>query len=203
METSSVVVGTQEMGIKGKATPLTKLALEGRLAKAHRRLEVLNVPVLKAHSFYGVTAVVKHYMGVVSDRLTAGNSHQSVGSGGMGTEMLETRMPTLNILDAIWINANPGRGPRTSYSEATRVNVIMASRDPVALDHWAAKHVLMQAAKIRGFKDLSFIDPDNTESGSFGEWLRLSMREMVKAGYQATANENQMSVHVVNLSLRS
>jgi len=32
------------------------------------RLKVLNVPVLKTHSGYGVTASVKHYMGVVSDR---------------------------------------------------------------------------------------------------------------------------------------
>ncbi|MFQ6074840.1 MAG: DUF362 domain-containing protein [Candidatus Bathyarchaeia archaeon] len=163
-------------------------------------LKVINVPVLKAHFIFGVTACVKHYMGVVSDRLTGHRySHQSVGTGGMGTEMVETRMPTQNILDAIWINANPGRGPRTSYPDATRVNVIMASTDPAALDYWAAKHVLIQAAQIKGFKDLSPIDPDNTASGSFGEWLRLSMREMEKAGYQVTTDEDQMNVYVINL----
>ena len=164
------------------------------------RLKVINVPVLKAHYIYGVTACVKHYMGVVSDKLTNHNAHQSVGTGGMGTEMVETRMPTLNILDAIWINANPGKGPRTPYSEATRVNVIMASTDPVALDYWAVKHVLMQTARRIGFKDLSFIDPDNTASGSFGKWLRLSMQEIKRAGHQATTNEDQMNVYVVNLS---
>jgi hypothetical protein len=167
------------------------------------KLKVINVPVLKAHFIYGVTACVKHYMGVVSDKLTGHNAHQSVGTGGMGTEMVETRMPALNILDAIWINANPGKGPRTPYSEATRVNVIMASTDPVALDYWAAKHVLMQAARILGFKDLSSIDPDNTASGSFGEWLRLSMQEIQKAGHQATTNEDRMNVYVVDLSLKS
>lgn len=164
------------------------------------RLKVINVPVLKTHFIYGVTACVKHYMGVVSDKLTGHNAHQSVGNGGMGTEMVETRMPILNILDAIWINAKPRGGPRTSYSEATRVNIIMASTDPIALDYWAAKHVLMQTAEILGFNDLSSIDPDNTAPGSFGEWLRLSMQVMRSRGYQATINEEQVNVYVVDLS---
>ena len=160
---------------------------------------MINVPVLKSHSIYGVTTCVKHYMGVVSDKLTGHNAHRSVGTGGMGTEMVETRMPTLNILDAIWVNANPGRGPRTSYHDATRVNVIMASEDPVALDYWAAKHLLMQVARLRGFEDTSSIDPDNTAPGSFGEWLRLSMQEMQRVGYRVTINEDQMNVYVVSL----
>ena len=167
------------------------------------KLKVINVPVLKSHSIYGVTACVKHYMGVVSDKLTGHNAHRSVGTGGMGTEMVETRMPTLNILDAIWINANPGRGPGTSYSEATRINVTMASTDPVALDYWAAKNVLMQAAQMKSHKNLSPIDPDNIASGSFGEWLSLSMQVIEKAGYQATTNEDQMNVYVVDLSVKS
>ena len=164
------------------------------------RIKVINVPVLKVHFIYGVTACVKHYMGVVSDRLTEHNAHRSVDAGGMGTEMVETRMSTLNLIDAIWINANPGSGPRTSYSKATRVNVIMASADPVALDYWAAKNVLMQAAQILGFIHLSAIDPDNTASGSFGKWLRLSMQQIERAGYQVTIDEDQMNIYVVNLS---
>ncbi len=31
---------------------------------------MINVPVLKSHRGYGVTASVKHYMGVVSDKLS-------------------------------------------------------------------------------------------------------------------------------------
>src|SRR5208283_2170900 len=108
-----------------------------------RKLKVLNVPVLKTHGIYGVTACVKHYMGVGSDKLDTG-SHASVGRGGMGTEMAQTRTPILNILDAMWINANPRNGPRTTYAAATRTNILMASRDPVALDYWAVKHVVMQ-----------------------------------------------------------
>ncbi len=112
--------------------------------------------------------------------------------------MAETRIPALNILDATWVNANPRRGPRSSYAEATRVNVLMASTDPVALDYWAAKHVLMETAQIVGEKNLSTIDPDNETSG-IGAWLRLSMQELIKAGYSATVNENRMNIHVQNL----
>jgi uncharacterized protein (DUF362 family) len=65
----------------------------------------------------------------------------------MGTEMVDTRYPVLNILDAIWVNANPGRGPGTSYNAATKTGIIAASADPVALDYWAAKNILVQTAK--------------------------------------------------------
>ena len=184
--------GTHISFKKGIWNPATKSYNSGGL-------KVINVPVLKAHFIYGVTACVKHYMGVTSDRLTDHSAHQSVGKGGMGTEMVETRMPVLNVLDAIWVNANPGKGPGTSYADATSVNVVMASKDPVALDYWASKHVLMQAAKTLGFTDLAHIDPDNTAAGSFGDWLRLSTQEIKKSGYQVTVNEDQMNVCVSNL----
>jgi len=142
-------------------------------------------------------------MGVVSDKLTRRNSHQSVGTGGMGTEMVETRMPVLNILDAIWVNARPHRGPGTSYAEATNANIIMVSTDPVALDYWAAKYVLMQTAELSGYADLSSIDPDNNAEGSFGNWLRFSLQELMREGYQATADDDQMNVYVVNLQSES
>lgn len=162
------------------------------------KLKVINVPVLKSHGGYGVTASVKHYMGVVSDKLSreeGGRAHNSVGSGGMGREMAQTRMPALNIIDAIWINANPGHGPSTSYSAATKTSAIAASTDPIALDYWAAKNILMPAAQAQGYNDLSSMDPDYISPGSFGDWLRLSMDEIRKAGYQVTKEERSMNVH--------
>ncbi len=115
------------------------------------RLKVINVPVLKTHSAYGVTASVKHYMGVVSDKLTnelGHSSHTAVGNGGMGTEMAEMRFPTLNIIDAIWINAHPRRGPPTTYDKATQTSVIAASTDAIALDYWSAKNILLPTTKL-------------------------------------------------------
>jgi hypothetical protein len=129
-------------------------------------------------------------MGVGSDmqsREAGGRAHNSVGSGGMGTEMAQTRFPDLNILDAIWINAHPGSGPSTSYDEADQAGIIAASIDPAALDYWAAKNILMPAAREKGYDDLESMDPDNVSSGSFGEWLRLSW---------ATVSEKSMNVYL-------
>jgi len=170
------------------------------------RLKVINMPVLKTHSIYGVTACVKHYMGVVSDMLTrelGARAHNTVGKGGMGTEIVETRFPTLNILDAIWVNAIPKRGPSTPYNAATRVNVIAASTDPVALDYWTAKYILMKVAELNGYTDLSSMDPDNLSPGSFGNWLSLSMNEIVRAGYQSTIDKDHMNVYIANLESNS
>jgi len=165
-------------------------------------LKVINVPVLKSHGGYGVTACVKHYMGVVSDKLTrqlGARAHNTIAAGGMGTQMVETRLPVLNIIDAIWVNANPGRGPWTPYDVATRANVIAASRDPVALDYWTAKHILLQIAQNAGYTGISSMDPDNISTRSFGQWLRLSMEELTRAGYQATVDEARMNVYVSQL----
>jgi len=168
------------------------------------RLKVINVPVLKSHDDFGVSACVKHYMGVLSYKLTEQlgiNAHDALVTGGLGTEMVETRFPALNIIDAIWVNAMPYGGPTSSYSGATRTNVIAASQDPVALDYWAAKHILLQAAQSTKYFRLSTVlDPDNvSETNSFGHWLRLSMQEINQAGYQTTIDEARMNVYVSQL----
>jgi hypothetical protein len=173
-----------------------------------KRLKVINLPVLKSHSDYGVTASLKHYMGVQSQgegQAGLANGHSSVAAGGMGTLMVETSFPTLNIIDAVWVNANPppfsGAGPSTPYNQATRVNVLVASTDPVALDYWAAKHVLMQTANLIGYTDTHTIDPDNTvrsgvDGEAFGVWLSRTENEILRGGYPVTSDENKMNVYV-------
>jgi hypothetical protein len=162
-----------------------------------QRLKVINVPVLKTHGTYGVTGCLKHYMGVQSQSLA--NGHNTVGTGGMGTLMTETMFPALNILDAIWVNAYPLGGPATSYGSATRVNVLMASTDPVALDYWAAKHVLVQAAHLIGQEDTSTMDPDvgADAGGVFGDWLNRTRDVIVAKGYPVTTDENRMNTYVL------
>ena len=153
----------------------------------HDRLKIINMPVLKSHSWLQQTGVVKNYMGVVSDRLTNRRAHNSVSTGGMGTQMAYTRMPALNILDMIWVG--PDRGPASSFNSAVEVNLIGASIDPVALDVWATRHVLIpEAERIPGGRALS-MNPQGTEPGTFGHWLRLSLYEMLAAGYKFTMDE--------------
>ena len=175
-----------------------------------KRLKVINLPVLKSHWIYGVTASIKNYMGVQSEgEYYAGglaNGHSSVANGGMGTLMVETGLPTLNIIDAIWVNANPppslSAGPVTPYDQATRVNVLAASTDPVALDYWAAKEVLVPAAQIIGYSDLHTLNPDSNDGSglnsnvAFGVWLNRTKDEIIRGGYAVTSNVRQMNVFV-------
>jgi len=157
--------------------------------------------VLKPHSIYGVTACIKHYMGVTSDTLTraAGTrAHDSVGRGGMGTEIAGTRFPTLNVLDAIWVSLVPGAGPNVRYPDASRIDFIAASTDPVALDYWAAKYILAEGARERGLTRVAPLEPD--DGGVFSIWLRLSMNELAAAGHPVTTDETRMNVYMRELA---
>ena len=167
-----------------------------------KRLKVINMPVLKSHSCYGVTASLKHYMGVQTQRLA--NGHQTVATGGMGTLMVETGLPTLNIIDAIWVNANPPpsawNGPDTPYDQATRINVLMASTDPVALDYWAAKYVLTKTASLIGYTNTKTLDPSNADKSgvsdeAFGVWLNLTKNEIIAGGHSVSNDENHLNIY--------
>ncbi|MFW9904126.1 MAG: DUF362 domain-containing protein [Candidatus Thorarchaeota archaeon] len=171
-----------------------------------KRLKVINMPVLKSHVIYGVTATTKNYMGVQTEILNGGlaNGHETVATGGMGTLMVELGLPTLNIIDAIWINANPFpssfTGPSTSYEKATRVNTLLAGIDPIALDYWAAKHILIETAKLTGFNDTQTLDPDNPQrwglNEAFGVWLNLTKEEIRRNGLNVTNDEKSMNIFV-------
>ena len=156
------------------------------------RLKVINMPVLKSHMLFQQTGAVKGYMGVVSDRLTQTRAHHSVGTGGMGTQMAHTRMPVLNIMDMIWVG--PDRGPASTYNQAVEVNMIAASTDPVALDVWTTVNVLIpEAERVPGGRAAA-MDPAGDEPGTFGHWLRLSLQEMLAAGFEFTMDVDEMVV---------
>ena len=166
-----------------------------------KRLKIINTPVLKSHFLFGVTGAVKHYMGVGSDKLTAARgfrTHPTVGKGGMGTLMAETRVPTLNILDAIHVNTKPGTGPKTPFDGATYAGIVAASTDPVALDYWASKNILYSLGKAKYNADVSLFDPDNRTNGCFGDWLRLAAAELNDAGYPYTYDEGRIAVKVAS-----
>lgn len=162
------------------------------------RLKLLNVPVLKSHGGAGVTASIKHYVGVMSVEKTS-QGHDWLRTGGLGTEMVESRFPDLTIVDANWVNAIPaeydGHGPGTTYGAATRQNTLVAGTDPVALDYFSARRILMPLAAAKGYGTAS-MNPDYVAPGSFGSLLRLARGEIRRAGYQATLNPALMDVHV-------
>jgi hypothetical protein len=137
-------------------------------------------------------------MGVPSDKLTSGlgyRAHHTVDEGGMGTLMAHTRVPTLNIIDAIHINAIPKDGPKTPYSHATETNIIAATTDPIAIDYWASKNILCVVCEKLGY-ETSTLDPNNIAEKEFGYWLRASMDELNTQGWGFTCDESKITVHV-------
>ena len=148
-------------------------------------VKLINMPVLKYHWLYRGTACVKNYMGMPSQNLSSkagGNPHHSVALGSMGEMMAKSRMPSLNILDMIYIGARGG--PWLTYDEASDYFAVAASTDPFALDYWAVKNVLLPEAQKVGNSNVESIDPDSTVPGSFGHWMNLSLNEIKKAGYE-------------------
>ncbi|MBU0719377.1 MAG: DUF362 domain-containing protein, partial [Planctomycetes bacterium] len=163
---------------------------------SRERLKFINIPVLKSHSAtYGATACIKHYMGVVTGSLST-NSHGAIANGILGALLGEIQLADLNILDSIWINANPYSGPSTSYSGATRRDELVASVDPVAVDIWAVKNILIPAFVDNGYSPPwphPSADPDDANS-EFREYLDNSMSFILAAGYDVTNDPDQIDV---------
>ena len=151
------------------------------------RLVVINLPVFKTHFIYAITAAVKNHMGVVTGSL-ATDSHAAIARGGLGSLMAESRRPDLTILDAVWMLARPGMGPGAPYHDATRSDKLLASTDPVALDVWATKHVMIPQILANGYQPSDYAttqDPDRAGS-VFRRYLDASMSELLRAGAQST-----------------
>jgi len=203
------VVGPYDSGFFGRTSyPKFQTAYGTRISLRHglwnedtleydrTHLKFINLPVLKSHhSTYGATAAVKHYMGVVTDSLST-NSHLGIGFGILGAVIGEIQPADLNILDAIWVNANPYSGPATTYSGATRRDELVASTDPVALDRWSVKNILIPAFVSNGYSPpwpSPSAAPDDPSS-AFRVYLDRSMNYILSAGYQVTNDYAKMDV---------
>ena len=107
-----------------------------------QNVKLINIPVLKTHNGTGVTGVLKHSYGLLSmaDGYSAIRHYEESGSQ-CGKMWNLVRAPDLNILDCIWVSHESllGYPPETTY----RANILLAGIDPVALDYYANKHVLL------------------------------------------------------------
>jgi hypothetical protein len=163
---------------------------------SNERMKLINFPVLKSHSGAGVTACIKHYMGFVSQSIQ--DNHSYIWNGGLAAEMAQIRFPTLNILDAIYVNPHPAEsqnsGPDTPYPRAFKANRIFASLDPVALDYWATRNVLLSITRALGYTSYTSMNPDDSR-GIFNQYLTNSMNTLHQNGRQATMNPSEIIVH--------
>lgn len=151
------------------------------------RLKFLNVPVLKDHGDPGVTCSVKHFMGVLDLwRGTQSMPHGAMVSEGLlGRIMLAARYPDLNVVDAVWVA--PAGGPNSPYDRAVRVNKILASTDPIALDCYAGKNVLMPVSG----------DPrhDPYGAGKFNQMMATTRDVLLAGGKQVNMDQAMMNVY--------
>jgi len=163
------------------------------------RMRFINMPVLKSHSLMGVTGATKHYMGVLSTSLCNDGFSQHPGmieEGLMGRVMAKVIYPDLNIMDAQYVGVSP-EGPASSYQSAYQADLILASRDPIALDYYAGKYILLPLTGSERH------DPEclNTANSSgfggypvnaFRQYLASSKRELEDAGYEPTMTEDEI-----------
>ena len=120
------------------------------------KLKLINIPVLKDHGGTGITGVLKHVYGILS--MADGSSairHYSQSGTQCGKMWSLVRTPDLNILDCIWVSFESltGYPPETTC----RTNTLLAGIDPVALDYYAAKHMMLPLGGARASEH----DPDS------------------------------------------
>jgi len=93
-------------------------------------------------------------------------------------------------------------GPSTSYRAASFTDIISASRDPIALDYYASKNILMSTAEYENHTEFNSLNPDYEPRAthqldeSFHFYLSRSMNVLDDAGYQVTMNQDEMNVYL-------
>ncbi|MCP4633950.1 MAG: DUF362 domain-containing protein [candidate division Zixibacteria bacterium] len=94
--------------------------------------------------------------------------------GVLGHWMKTVRLPDMNIITAEWI----GYGSRIDTKLSARPKALIASKDAVAADYYASKHILLpeteKAAPSSNYLKLN--DPDN-DDGPFRKFLIYTARE--------------------------
>jgi hypothetical protein len=155
------------------------------------RLKLINLPVLKAHIFMGATGALKNYVGVMSrfvgerepgdDWDFHTNFYRAWGgnpAGLLGT-LMAMRVPTLTIMDATYVN--PHTNWAAWFDQTPRVGMLLSSTDPVALDYYASKTVLLPMRQAAGDNKAIWSDPD--AASVLRHYLVAAQARLLEAGY--------------------
>ena len=148
-------------------------------------LKLINVPVLKDHSIYNVTACVKHYMGVII------NYYHDTFVRDCGIMITTTRVPDLNILDCTYVGVSGG--PGVGDSGATKQNILVAGTDPVAVDYYAAKNILHALTN----RSTHNPDPAAGRSNSVQRYLENARVALADAGHATVTELSDAAVRLV------
>jgi hypothetical protein len=132
-----------------------------------QNLKLIHCAVLKDHSGdIGMTGALKIVYGTLSmsDGTTAKRHYQDLGSQ-CARMWTEVRAPDLNILDCIWVSHGSMTVGKDYVSGCigyppgltSRQNILLAGRDPIAIDYHANKRILLPL----GGNSAASHDPDN------------------------------------------
>jgi len=180
-----------------------------------------NLPVLKKHGMAGATIAWKNLIGF----LTIANynsrfggwdemhgffwGYQELGDvnfGALGKQMALVRAPDLNIVDAIWVAYEANY-----YGDAVRRDVLLASRDPFAVDWYASEYVLRpvipydadysSAARGGTFRSATRINQNAAAAAWTGStYPYIDLIDTYDGNTPSNDEKNQMNVYVVGVS---
>lgn len=170
-----------------------------------KEIKLINFAVLNSHgNDTGITSSIKNYMGITDLSCGAwgvkpekyfnvhqcGEQHyQYAKAGPLGCFMKTIRKADLNIVTAEWV----GWGHRTDVKRAKQMKTILASKDPVALDYWGAKYLVLPLSN-----DPKLHDPDNLKS-PIRKFLKLTRQSLG----EGIMDEKRMFVKKYNFSVEN
>lgn len=157
------------------------------------RLKMINMPVLKRHNCAWATIAVKNYLGFITTHDGIGRwsdvsemhcwllgpsangyscTDYSRDYGLVGRQMARIRRADLDIVDAIWANPSNNLGGNNQ-----RQDVLLASRDPFAVDYYASDYILYPL--IQQFS--STPEPEQAMASTHGGWFRnIQLRNVAR-----------------------
>jgi len=176
------------------------------------RLKMINLPVLKRHNSARATIAVKNYLGFIT---TADNgsgrwsgvsemhcwltgpsangyscSQTSTDYGLIARQMARIRRADLDLVDAIWANPCDNAG---WHGAAQRQDVLLASRDPFAVDYYTSDYVLGPLIQQYG-GTCSVSDYTQSMASTHGGYFRnIQLRNVARLRAEGVTNTINMS----------
>ena len=161
------------------------------------KLCIIDVPVLKAHSWAGATIAIKNWIGVLTTAyantryggFNPMHDQYFFGPYALVAKVMAATYPKLTIIDAAWTTC---KGP-VNLNEVENTKMLLASTDPVAASWYAAKFILTPIAVYP-----AHTNPDN-QGGNYyniiGPWTSC----LQDSGFVCTKDSSKMSVYDRNV----
>lgn len=173
------------------------------------RLKFVNLPVLKAHGWFGVTSAVKNFLGVMGKRVGAAEAgvdpdafsfHAALTEPfnglppGLPGSLMALRFPDLNLVDATFVGVHGNRTQDATYEMSPRQGSLLASVDPVALDYYAARHVLLPLQERAGVETWKLDAADPDRDSVFRRYVLAAQARLLEAGYPVRFGQEELQL---------